>query len=524
VAASVAVLGATATLTPAARLAWATTYTAEVGTAVQDLAGNHLLGPVSWSFTTAAAPDTTPPSVASVYPLDGATGVDVDVYVTAAFSEGVVPATLDASTFQVRGPGGAPVAGSVEAGGYPSASVVSFLPAAPLAHVTTYTIAATAGVTDLAGNPLVPYSSSFTTTAPGTGSWTPMAAPGPLEPDAARAGPSAVWTGSKMIVWGGWFLGPSQEIYVHASGGRYDPAADTWEHIPSNLPGTPYGRNRHATVWTGSRMIVWGGAVAGSNGTQTGGIYDPASGAAGSWAATATSGAPEGRSDPVAVWTGTEMVVWGGWDPTGFDAYHGTGGRYAPGSDTWAATTLAGAPSPRVYPAAVWTGSRMLVWGGLGVGGALGDGAAYDPVDDAWTPMAAGPSPRYRVAAVWTGSRMIVWGGLGAGGYLGDGAAYDPVTDAWSALPAANLPPREEPAAVWTGSRMIVWGGGDTNPMFTRTGGAYDPGTGTWSLTALAGAPSAREQPAAVWTGSEFLVWGGWGGAGILNDGASWAP
>ncbi len=87
------------------------------------------------------------------------------------------------------------------------------------------------------------------------------------------------------------------------------------------------------------------------------------------------------------------MVVWGGWDPTGFDAYVGTGGRYAPGADTWAATSLVGAPSPRVYSSAVWTGSRMLLWGGLGAAGFLDDGAAYDPVADTWTPWPPVPRP-----------------------------------------------------------------------------------------------------------------------------------
>ena len=42
---------------------------------------------------------------------------------------------------------------------------------------------------------------------------------------------------------------------------------------------------------------------------------------------------------------------------------------------------LAGAPlSPRVGHSAVWTGSELLVWGGRVPGGAAkADGAAYDP-------------------------------------------------------------------------------------------------------------------------------------------------
>jgi len=53
-------------------------------------------------------------------------------------------------------------------------------------------------------------------------------------------------------------------------------------------------------------MIVWGGSVGYL--VNTGGRYDPANN---SWTATATSGAPTARVYHTAVWTGTEMIVWG---------------------------------------------------------------------------------------------------------------------------------------------------------------------------------------------------------------------
>ena len=53
------------------------------------------------------------------------------------------------------------------------------------------------------------------------------------------------------------------------------------------------------------------------------------------WTATTTSNAPHGRSLHVAVWTGSEMIVWGGGIPgTPFN----TGGRYNPSTDSWTAT------------------------------------------------------------------------------------------------------------------------------------------------------------------------------------------
>jgi hypothetical protein len=63
VAGTVTLNGATATFTPSAPLAYATTYTARVTTGVQDLAGNHLASDFIWTFTTGLAPDTTSPTV-----------------------------------------------------------------------------------------------------------------------------------------------------------------------------------------------------------------------------------------------------------------------------------------------------------------------------------------------------------------------------------------------------------------------------------------------------------------------------
>src|SRR5262249_43954190 len=43
-----------------------------------------------------------------------------------------------------------------------------------------------------------------------------------------------------------------------------------------------------------------------------------------------------------------------------------TGGRYNPGMDNWTATSTTDAPDGRYQHTAVWTGSEMIVWGGLG--------------------------------------------------------------------------------------------------------------------------------------------------------------
>src|SRR5260221_10979023 len=106
--------------------------------------------------------------------------------------------------------------------------------------------------------------------------------------------------------------------------------------------------------------------------------------------------------------------------------------------------SLSGSPTARQYATAVWTeaGGRMLIWGGEGrnVAGAiastLNDGAQFDPATNSWSAIASSgaPSRRYFHSAIWTGSRMIVWGGVNPPNPH-DGGGYNPAADdcnAWS--------------------------------------------------------------------------------------------
>jgi hypothetical protein len=113
------------------------------------------------------------------------------------------------------------------------------------------------------------------------------------------------------------------------------------------------------------------------------------------------------------------MIVWGGYDGDYLD----DGARYNPSTSSWIPLAAAGAASERYGHTAVWTGSEMIVWGGRYLGGTLGDGARYNPSTDSWTPVSCVNDPSARIfhVTVWTGSEMIVWGGYG-GDYLNDGA------------------------------------------------------------------------------------------------------
>ena len=81
-----------------------------------------------------------------------------------------------------------------------------------------------------------------------------------------------------------------------------------------------------------------------------------------SWTFISIVNAPVGRSIHRAVWTGSEIIIWGGLNNTD---YFNTGGRYNPGTDSWTATSTINAPGGRYRHTAVWTGSEMIVWGGI---------------------------------------------------------------------------------------------------------------------------------------------------------------
>ncbi len=344
---------------------------------------------------------------------------------------------------------------------------------------------------------------------------------------------TAVWTGNLMIVWNG------------GSGGRYDPALDAW--TPTSTTGAPNNQG-HTAVWSGAEMIVWGGQT--TNGQtvffNTGGRYNPTSD---TWTPTATAGAPLARFGHSAVWTGHVMVVWGGIGPVSSlpcdgagDDFQDSGGRYDPVSDTWSATSRLAAAGRRAGHVAVWTGSKMVVVGGFYHSLSSPEpptctpnyyflvGARYDPVADAWSPMS---SPGFAIgaggtgsAAVWTGSKVLVWGGyLGGYGEISKvGGRYDPATDAWSPMTAAGaLSGRTAHTALWTGSTMIVWGGGANGVQF-NTGGAYNPASDAWNSTTVSGAPAARWGHTAVWTGTQMIVYGGTRSGSAAGPGGRYVP
>ena len=340
---------------------------------------------------------------------------------------------------------------------------------------------------------------------PSSNTWTTITSTGAPP---ARADHTAVWIGSgtnaRMIVWGG-----NAGVPV-GTGGRYDPGPDTWSTVSS--AGAPAARQFHSALSTGGLMVVWGGDLQSApylypvSPTDTGARYDPSTD---SWTPTSRGNAPAARSGHHAVWTGNEMIVWGGGDGTSATIMN-TGGRYDPLTEAWTPTATLNAPETAAV--VVWTGARMIVWGGQDSFGSIyNTGSRYDPVGDIWEPMSTigAPAARASSTAVWTGRWMMVWGGSDGRLPMAAGGLYDPVLDTWKPITTVGSPAkRSGHSAVWTGCRAIVWGGDGGG----STGALYDPEWDRWTPTSTVGAPEPRALHHAFWTGDRMIIWGGnWG-------------
>ncbi|HUF37037.1 MAG TPA: hypothetical protein VMN57_00810, partial [Anaerolineales bacterium] len=351
---------------------------------------------------------------------------------------------------------------------------------------------------------------------PATDTWQPISTVG----SPAGREPSLVWTGTEMIAWGG-CSGDALCFDLHADGGRYDPDTDTW--TPTNPAGAPAARKNHTAVWTGDEMIVWGGYAGSNIYLNNGMLYDPATD---TWSGVNQTGAPSARGSHHAVWTGTEMIIWGG-DGPGDER---TGGRYNPATNSWLPTTTNDPYRVARAHASVWDGVHMISWGGVGeqfTDPFYQRARLYDPATDTWSMSSQNASltPASFPTAVWTGTEMIVWGGQVGSVTLDEGARYNPLTDTWQPTSLTGVPEaRANHSAVWTGTEMIVWGGSTWSEIYASTGGRYNPQTNSWSPVTTSGAPSGRNLHQAAWTGNKMIIWGGRTETGDTNTGGKYDP
>ncbi|MGE5293140.1 MAG: Kelch repeat-containing protein [Micromonosporaceae bacterium] len=240
----------------------------------------------------------------------------------------------------------------------------------------------------------------------------------------AALGSVRVWTGRQAIFWGGGCCGGALD-----KGAVYTPATGSWR----TLPPSPLGARYTSGAWTGTELIIAGGSrppTGGDSHSHTfadAAAYNPATNM---WRKLPAM--PEARSDGTMIWDGTEVLYLAG-TRAGARAPSADGVAFNPSTGRW--RRLPRMEVNRAGFAAVWTGHEVLVWGGWT--GSFPShlipphGVAYDPAVNRWSAMPMAPlRGRGEPTAVWTGSQMIVWGGLTRGElkdtFLNDGAAFRP--------------------------------------------------------------------------------------------------
>jgi hypothetical protein len=186
---------------------------------------------------------------------------------------------------------------------------------------------------------------------PATNTWRKLAA----APVSGQQSPVGAWTGRELVI----FNGRSPEG-TRVGGAAYNPRTDTWRRIPSQ----PSVRSGSIAVYDGNEIHVLGArrnAVFSFNPSNDHWRQLPR-----------TELATDGL---VAAWTGNRLIASGV-----------TTRAYDPPRDLW--TTFSSSPlGPREEAQGVWTGHELIVWGGLVPPPAnastgpkyLTDGAAFRP-------------------------------------------------------------------------------------------------------------------------------------------------
>jgi hypothetical protein len=300
---------------------------------------------------------------------------------------------------------------------------------------------------------------------------------------------------------------------------------------PVTAPGT------HEAVWTGSELIVLGGAG------ETA-AYDPVRQR---WRLLDPYPGPVLRGEHVhgLTWTGREVLALA--KPLDRPLRGQPVHALDPGTGTW--RRLPDSPVSVLHPAAVaWTGAELLFWGRpAGPRVREGDpavGAAYDPSTDRWRILDRAPHERIAAAAgLVVAEGVLVWGAVAAGqpGPSAFAALYRPTDDAWEPLPA---PPLRRPHVAVAAAAppcpaggdgpgagpcdvVVLWGGERDAPDAAggaATAGGVAAGDGalaggavldlaarTWRPLppAPGGAPDEPGSYAGGWTGDRLLVVGG---------------
>ena len=300
--------------------------------------------------------------------------------------------------------------------------------------------------------------------------------------------------GDEIVVYGGLSLSNA----LLNNGAIYNTRSHQWRPLVSNLGNI--GRAQHGAAWTGRELIFWGGtrSLNNTSALADGLIYSPATE---SWSLLPPgTGSPAARFDHEMLWTGRELIVWGG---ANNQSVLNTGARYLPESNTWLPMSQSSL-SPRTKSASLWTGDRMFVFGGRNIsGGCSNTYAFYDPAEDTWSQSLSNSAGCGCASEAFLFDRDIV--------VVSENAwcQYNLDTKQWSTLPARPggraMPGPNDLAVASSSAELFAYGG--SPQAGDAVVDAYQPLTGQWRATGLYSGTSAHMNAKGIWDGCGFFTW-----------------
>lgn len=349
--------------------------------------------------------------------------------------------------------------------------------------------------------------------------WVPTSVPpGGFSP---REHSAYVGIGNQLFVWGGC----NESGTALNSGALYDPRSNEWRTI-ANDANTPSPRCAATAVWTGSVIVVWGGyEPATDSALSDGAIYDPVED---TWRSMSTG--PNARVFSIGAGTQALALFWAGRDAdgeplSGLDVYDFE-------SEQWSSADGAEEPTLREEPA--WAAGNYTFWtygGRLNAETASDHAAYYSMASNEWNTLPEGTTmmPRWGSFGAFVGGNFYVWGGRDVSSIYEDGAVYS--VDAWDGLGDSNAPSARYAAFGESGwvfpvndSRFVVIGGLNGPGGYLRDGGFYDASEDAWTEIKAWPGGGSHAFGAAAWVGGELVVWGGRDDMSLTNTGVRYLP
>jgi hypothetical protein len=193
------------------------------------------------------------------------------------------------------------------------------------------------------------------------------------------------------------------------------------------------------------------------------------------------------RGNAAILWSGSQIVVWGGDDESASnDPAFVDGAVYSPSTGGWRVMSPSPLPATTATPIGVATSDGVVFVRDRAT-------AEWQPATDTWRPLPDAPGKVSDLTAV--GSLLVS---------VSANAALDLASGSWRTLPAQPLE-LQRVAAASTGRELVAFGA--TNALFTSAAGmAFDPSTGQWRRLPDPGPSLGAAALAASWDGQRVVV------------------